>query len=347
MLSTPLKAAARRTLPLAGQVVSTVGKIVSTSGSKSTYRAPDSTEGVKMFGNQWEQPEFVFNQPNFNVLGMMGELIMDWWNGAPPKPPVIDSDILERPPRGKIDTSGCRLAFLNALRKIVQEHVEKRKAADEQAAAKAKGEAGDGTIPEPEGVTLKHSVDGVKQAQNDFAACLRKGKSTPESLVDILGDEARDVAQDLVKKRFLSQDPLKTFHQNTGTRDQEYNDAYADLQKVEVNKLAKIQAEFRKYELEASKAYRDWLAERMTIEKLVAGMTKEYKDLIKDSDGLTSMRPGVVKALEKARDTWSEAHLKAARDELKKQNDDVKKAGTKEATAFLKEMDAFEKKWLG
>lgn len=85
------------------------------------------------------------------------------------------------------------------------------------------------------------------------------------------------------------------------------------------------------------------------INKLYAGMqsdiasiVKEYMGIVRDTDGLTSVRPGAAKALDRFALTLDEKHLAEAEATLQKHKDEVlKKADKKDKTAieFGKAMD--------
>jgi hypothetical protein len=68
----------------------------------------------------------------------------------------------------------------------------------------------------------------------------------------------------------------------------------------------------------------------------------DYMEIVKDTDGLTSVKPSVVKALEKYRDTADEKYLDDALTGLAKHRDEVVKAAgksDKKAAKFAAEID--------
>lgn len=73
-----------------------------------------------------------------------------------------------------------------------------------------------------------------------------------------------------------------------------------------------------------------------------AGARAEYMAIVKDTDGLTSVKPSVVKALEKYRDTADVKFLDEALANLAKHRDEVVKAAGKSdktAAKFAAEID--------
>ena len=343
MFSTACKGAQKFKFPIHSSTVNTVIKGAQRSGTTYTYHVDPSPDLKEAFGNFYEPTKIEFTQSNFDVFGATGKLLSNWWwgeGGGGGKPPVIKAELNEGK-NPKVDTSGCRLAFLHAMVGILKTHFEKRKKAEE-----ASHDPGESPPSEPEGVMLKASNDDSKQAINDLAECLKKGKTTPEAVRDMIMDEAKSALKDIVTSKFTSGDPIKSFGAKTATIDQDYGKNFVSLRHVQKAEAEKIIAAINGYANEAGSVFDDFKAHMSNTSKLFEGMTKDYKVIVKDSDGLTSMRPGVVKALEKARDTGDSAHIATALGELKKQRADVTKQGGKTATEFLKELDKFEKEWL-
>ena len=74
----------------------------------------------------------------------------------------------------------------------------------------------------------------------------------------------------------------------------------------------------------------------------IASFVKQYMDIVRKTDGLTSVRPGAAKALDRYALTLDEKHLSEAQATLKKHRDEVLKQapkGDKAAVAFGKAVD--------
>ena len=343
MFSKSCKERLKFKFPLRSSTVNTVFTSAQRSGTTYKYEIDPDPLLKEAFSTSYDPTWIEFKQPNFDVVGAAGKLFSDWWwgdNGGGGKPPVIDAELSEgKNPR--IDTSGCRLAFLQAMVGILKAHVEKRKKAEE-----ARHDPGESPPSEPEGVMLKASVDDTKQAVNDLAACLKKGKTTPEAVRDIILDEAKSAVKDLVTSKFTSGDAIKSFGVKTATLDQDYGKKFVSFRHIQKAEAEKYLAAVNSYATEAESVFDDFKAHLSATSKLFDGMTKDYKEIVKDSDGLTSLRPAVVKALEKARDSGDSAWIDTALAELKKQRIDVTKQGGKTLAQFLKDLDKFEKEWL-
>lgn len=65
-------------------------------------------------------------------------------------------------------------------------------------------------------------------------------------------------------------------------------------------------------------------------EIVIRGLVRAYTDAVKDTGGLTSVRPATLKAVQTAEKTPTPATVKAAVTELGKHAQDVKKGGGKE-----------------
>ena len=295
----------------------------------------------KEFGKFYEPTHIeIEHVGNVDVFGLAGKLVWEWWTGGTPNPPEVNI-VIKEGGNPKVDTSGCRLAFLHAMSGILKAHIDRRQKAEE-----ARHDPGEHPPPEPEGLMLKDSVDDSKLAINNLEACLKKGKTTPEAIQDIIVDEAKSAVKDVVKSLFKSSAPLKTFGANTKSVDHDYGKKFVSMRDIERQRAVKIVSEINGYAKDAGSVYDDFKVHMSSTLKLFDGMTKEYREIVKDSDGLTSLRPQVVKFLEKARDFGSSDDVKKALDELKAQRDDVKKKGGAGAETFVKEIKEFEKKWL-
>ena len=91
----------------------------------------------------------------------------------------------------------------------------------------------------------------------------------------------------------------------------------------------------RKITAEANKLYAD-------VQSEIASTVKEYMVIVRDTDGLTSVRPGAAKALDRLALTLDEKYLTEAQATLQKHRDEVlKQADKKDKTAieFGKAMD--------
>lgn len=73
----------------------------------------------------------------------------------------------------------------------------------------------------------------------------------------------------------------------------------------------KLQAEFAQEEQDAHQ-FSDKVAGYVPIEFQVDGIIRDYKEAVKETDGLTSLKPSVVTLLSKASELPSEANLAAA-----------------------------------
>lgn len=343
MFSMTVRAGKRFKFPVYSSTVKTVIAGAQRSGTTYIYNVDSGPVLKEAFGNFYEPTKIQFTQSNFDVFGAAGKLLSDWWwgdNSGGGKPPVIDAEVLEGK-NPKIDTSGCRLAFLHAMVSIIKAHAEKRQKAEE-----ARHDPGESPASEPEGVMLKASVDDTQGAINDLAACLKKGKTTPEAIRDIILDEAKSAVKDLVASKFMAGGAIKNFGIKTATIDQDYGKKYVSIRHIQKEQAEKIVGAVNGYEKEVESVFDDFKAHLSNTSKLFDGMTKDYKEIVKDSDGLTSVRPAVVKALEKARDTGDSIWIDTAVAELKKQRAEVAKQGGKSLATFLKSLDKFEKQWL-
>lgn len=88
------------------------------------------------------------------------------------------------------------------------------------------------------------------------------------------------------------------------------------------------------------------------VDKNLSENVKAYQQIIKNSDGITTMRPVIVKALEAAKKTKDRKFLDASIAALGKQADDIKKEAAKEKDKekmkkrieIIKGLGALEKK---
>jgi hypothetical protein len=120
------------------------------------------------------------------------------------------------------------------------------------------------------------------------------------------------------------------------------NGAITDARK-EVSTLAKAAAAADKQVRAAdSKAIADINRLYAAMKDDIATFVKQYMAIVRDTDGLTSVRPGAAKALDRYALTLDDKHLAEAEATLKKHRDEVfKQAGPKDkaAIAFGKAID--------
>ncbi|MBB96374.1 MAG: hypothetical protein CML68_17490 [Rhodobacteraceae bacterium] len=106
--------------------------------------------------------------------------------------------------------------------------------------------------------------------------------------------------------------------------------------------VAQIEAADKKIQKDAKEIFTEAKTGR---DKLL----KTYADLVRKTDGATSMRPSVAKALDKLLGSFDEKHLKVAADALKKHKAEViKDKGSKdpEAQAFGQGIDKLLKAYF-
>lgn len=283
--------------------------------------------------------------PQGNLMTYTGNSLWEWWYGKPPLPPIVLVTIIEEPGEPDIDTSGCRLLLANAIRKVAQKLIEAAQARVEKSRSKDPDEP----PPEPEGVTLKTATDDSKAALADYAACLKKGLSQNQAIRDALYDEGKSMVEGLVKAQFKSKGAIAAFDKKAVELEKEYaKDINTEYNKYKADLFVLVDA-VGKFNKDLTDSFNEMIKQHENVKKMFGGFTKAYMDIVKSSDGLTSVRPGVVKALERVRDALDEAGIETAKKELKTQKDAViKSAGlaNPKAKKFITKLDELEKEWL-
>lgn len=323
------------------QLIETVLTKMVKSGSGGLFYLPETGDMSRELPKDFRKPHIEIRAYDKDTLDLLRKPFVEVSGHGPVKPPLIEAEIqIEKEP--EIDTTGCRLAFANAARKVIQAHVE----ADEK---RKKGEE----VTEPEGVSLKKSHEALQQAVADLRNCLAKGKSTPEALREIVVDEAKEAVKNLLKEQLKSTIGLKLFLTTTETTQSDMKRTMILTRNRMVTGLTQVQKEIESFNKAAVQACDEFEKHRKALDQLFVGATKAYKDIVKDSDGITTLRPGVVKALEAVRQSADEGQLRAAVNELAKQKNDIatqtgkgddktKKAGK----ALIAALEKFEKEYL-
>jgi len=328
-------------VPTAGKVLVTAIGDTPPKG-KVIYQLPTEETGGQ--GGGYEPPpwEIHFKMPSlppeaYNGPSLMA-LIGKWFWGPPPE---IEAEIV-RKPDPEIDINNCILLFLHALASVLKNL---KSAAEEQA---------EGEPSEPTGVTEKKAKDDLEQARKEFANCLRKGgASNFDAFRSICESEAKSLVEDIVKDfgkdLTRAKGNLMDFQKKLKTLAKIQNDEVARIRAKQDKFLVNLEKERDDFNAAIREAHEQLKKVKEQLATIFGGATKDYTEIVKDTDGLTRVLPSVVKAIETMRDRPDPTTIAAVSKALKVQTDEVtRKSGKddKQAKAFMAEIEKFEKKWL-
>jgi hypothetical protein len=327
----------------------TPGKVLSTAmgdtpppKSKVIYELPTEATGGEGGGFEPKPYEVHFKTPSLPVEAYNGPslltLISNWYWGPPPK---IEAEVV-RKPDPEIDINNCILLFMHALASVLKNL---KSAADEQV---------EGELSEPTGVTEKRAKDDLQQARRDFADCLRKGgASNFDTFRSICESEAKSlvegIAKDFGKDLTRAKGNMMEFQKKLKTLAKIQNDEVARIRAKQDKLLVNLEKERDDFNAAILEAHEELKKVKEQLATIFSGATKDYTDIVKDTDGLTRVLPSVVKAIETMRDRPDTTTIAAVSKALKTQVDEVtKKSGKddKQVKAFAAEIEKFEKKWL-
>ena len=261
---------------------------------------------------------------------------------APPPRPPIGTAQIKGPARPEIDISGCLLKLIadleRASRDVRATAPEKPTESPEQQEAREKKEKSD----------LIEAAGGAKDALASFESCLRKGLPLHGALRQILVDEAKNQVKGMIRNRFGN------WSSDRATLERQAGKIAAAYEAKLGKKLDQVRAildgavsEMDLYNKALKSAVAEYAKHHARMCQLFQGATKEYMDIVKDTDGLTKVRPGVVKALEQARNTVNPAKFAAVRKELDAHRNEVFSKNRKNADADVQKMVASFNKAIG
>lgn len=144
-------------------------------------------------------------------------------------------------------------------------------------------------------------------------------------------------------------DILDTFKAFMAQQSKDLGAVKATARKTATASEAKMEQQFATFAKEVASYNAEVDAYNSEIDAIAAGLKSaftearaEYMAIVKQTDGLTSVKPSVVKALERFRDTADEKYLNEALAQLAKHRDEVVKAAgksDKKAAKFAAEID--------
>ena len=337
MMTTTFKRLGTTRITAPGKVfVSVVG---SHPSPKSTVTIDVPTEATSGSGGGYKPPppEVKFKMPELPPEAYGGPslitMFVNWYWGSPPE---VEAEI-KRKTDPEIDISNCLKLFLYAVASVVKNMI---------SAAQEKAE---GEPSEPTGVTAKKAKDDLEQARKDFLNCLKKGgMSNFDAFRSICDSEAKSLIEDIGKDLSKAKGSMIEFQKKLTTLAQVQNQEVARIRAKQDKFLVDLEKERAEFNAAILEAHEELKKHKAQLATIFTGATKDYTDIVKDTDGLTRVLPSVVKAIETARDRPDEASLAAVTKALKGQVDEVKKAGKddKQVKAFVAEIEKFEKKWL-
>jgi hypothetical protein len=309
-----------------------------TPKSTVTYTLPTEATGGSGGGYKPPPPVLVYRMPELPMEAYTGPSLMQvftkWWWGAPPEVEVE----IKKEKEPEIDISNCLALFIYAIASILKN----LKTAGEEHA--------EGSPSEPKGVTEKKAIDDMEQARKDLQNCIKKGgMSNFEALRSICDSEAKSLIEDVCKDVTKAKGSLTEFQKKLTTLARFQNGEIARIRAKQDKFLVDLEKERAEFNAALRQAHADLKKYKEQLATIFSGATKDYTDIVKDTDGLTRVLPSVVKAIEKARDRPDEANLAAVTKALKGQVEEVKKSGGKDdkrIKAFVTEIEKFEKKWL-
>lgn len=261
-----------------------------------------------------------------SVLSEIGNSIYDWMFGGggggkiPPKPPAFSAEVEVE----DIDLGNPELCIAIGVVSLASacEDAEDNRDKREQLIEAAGGTVKNKGQFEPEDVVSLPKK--VKDAEKALKACLTKKLSTQAQLKQLLLDMFKSHIKQLLKDKLV--DYAKKNLKFKRECEQVIARAKRDAQKLKADAEAECGVTVAHLQDWNKKVARDLKTIRQAKKKTNAifqDMTKEYSDIVKATDGLTSVVPGVVKAIEKYVDTGKAHDLAAARTAMKAHRDKV------------------------